>query len=322
MRAILAVLLISVALGGCKKPKMDDPPPDKAAAPAPKPTEVSEADKTNAYIECSNRFVERAYQARDRYLSWVDAKKGPTAKSSVLGTYTLVGDVATECRAKIDRVAGAKPSMPELEKAGEALVASLEVLGPLLEDANDYYGGHAYKDDKLEHGQALHPKLMAAFDAFAAADEGMSAELGKLEDENLDRQLKELAGKPDRVPYLITATIATGKKLMRVVSGVDIDKIDLAQLEPALAAYEAVVVELVNWTKAHKVEFDVSQFAQSTAPQVAFQTRALIKHRTDKAAWSSGDKVLIDGGNPDMVEGHPAAVVKAYNDVISASNSL
>jgi hypothetical protein len=206
---------------------------------------------------------------------------------------------------------------------GEGLVKSLEVLAPLLEEANDYYGGQQYKQDKMKHGQELHPKLMAAFDGFAAADDAMGDELGKLEDENLERQLKELAGKPDRVPYLITATIASGKKLVHVVSGIDdIEKVDLAALGPALEAYEAVVVELVNYVKAHKVEFDVSQFATSAAPQVAFQTRALIKHRQDKAKWTTGDKVLIDGGNPQMVEGHPAAVVKAYNDVISASNSL
>src|SRR5262249_16465789 len=97
MRAFLALTLVVASLGArCKKPKMDDAPDKAAATPPPKPTEVSEAEKTNAYIECSNRFVERAYQARDRYLSWVDAKKGPTGKESVLGTYTLVGDVATE----------------------------------------------------------------------------------------------------------------------------------------------------------------------------------------------------------------------------------
>jgi hypothetical protein len=242
----------------------------------------------------------------------------------VFGTYTLVGDVATECRAKIDRVSGAEPKMPELEKAGEALVASLEVLGPLLEDASEYFGGgKAYAQDQMKHGKELHPQLMAAFDAFAAADDAMGVQLGALEDASLERQMKEMADNPDRVPYLITATIANGKKVVRLVSGIDdIEQVDLAALEPALDAYEAVLVELINYIKTVKVEFDVSQFARTAAPAVAFQSRALIKHRKDKKKWDSGEKVLIDGGSPEMVEGHPAAVVNAYNDMIGASNSL
>jgi hypothetical protein len=328
-RSILVLMLATLVLGGatagCKKKMDKDDEAEATPKEPPKPTEVSDAEKTNAYIECSNRFVGRAYEARDRYLSWVDAKKGPTGKEkAVFGTYTLVGDVAKECRAKIDRVAGAKPSMPELEKVGEALVASLEVLGPLLEDASEYWGsGKAYVEDKSKHGQELHPKLMAAFDAFAAADEAMGVQLGALEDASLERQMKELADNPDRVPYLIVATIASGKKVVREVSGIDgIAKVDVAALEAALVPYEAVLVELINYIKTVKVEFDVSQFARDAAPKVAFQSRALIKHRKEKLKWSSGDKVLIDGGNPQMVEGHPAAVLNAYNDMIGASNSL
>ena len=48
----------------------------------------------------------------------------------------------------------------------------------------------------------------------------------------------------------------------------------------------------------------------------------LIKRKKEKTKWTSGDKVMIDGGNPGMVEGHPAQVVRAYNDMIDASNRL
>ncbi len=328
-RAIVVLLLATLCVGpvGCKKPDKAGASDEAAggeAAPAPA-SKVSDAEKTNAYIGCSNRFVSRAYQARERYLSWADAKKGPTGKEKIVfGTYTLVGDLDRECRAPIDHVATAEPRMPELEQAGEALVVALEALAPLLEDAVDYYGqGKAYKEDKLAHGKELHPKLMAAFEAFEAADHAMGVQLDAIEDHNLETRLASLQGQADRVPYLLTKTILTGKQLVRLVSGVDkIEAVDLAAFVPAVDAFEAVVVELVEWTKSHKVDGDVTSFARGPAPKVAFSSRALIQHVTSKAKWSSGDKMMIENGNPQMAEGHPASVVEAYNGMIAASNRL
>jgi hypothetical protein len=323
--SVAALVLIAVALApGCKKKDKAGADNEATEQAAPKPTKVTESEKTNTYIECSNKFVSRAYQAKERYLSWVDPKKGPTGKESVMGTYALNGDVAQDCRAKIDRIAASEPRMPELEAAGEALTASLEVLAPLLADAAKYYDGkQAYKEDKMKHGAELHPKLMAAFDAFTKADEQMGVQLDAIEDKNLDKQLADMKNAPDRVPYLITNVIATGKKLVRAISGADgLEDIDLAVVEPAYATFEAAAVELVEYTKANKVESKIVDFARGPAPKFAFQTLDMINRKKNKTKWTSGDKVMIEGGNPSMVEGHPASVVAAYNDMIEASNRL
>ncbi len=326
MRILLLIAVVLALAPGCKKDKAGagagDDATEKAAA---KPTKVTESEKTNTYIECSNKFVSRAYEAKKRYLSWVDPKTGPTGKErGVMGTYKLNGDVAKDCRAKVDRIAAAEPRMPELEAAGEALTASLEVLGPLLEDAAAYYDGkQAYKADKMKHGAELHPTLMAAFDAFTKADEQMGVQLDAIEDKNLEKQLAEMKNAPDGVPYLITNVIFTGKQLVRAISGADgLEDIDLAVVEPAYTTFEAAAVELVEYTKANEVDSKIIDFARGPAPRFAFQTLDMIKRKKAKTKWTSGDKVMIDGGNPGMVEGHPAAVVRSYNDMIEASNRL
>jgi hypothetical protein len=312
-RLLLVALVLSAA--ACKPKKQED---EKPAEPAP-PKSVSESEKSNAYIECSNRFVSRAYQSRDRYLSWVDAKKGPTGKEDIVyGVYTLVGDVKVECRDRLTAVSNG-PSMPELEAAGEHLTASLETLAPLLEEANDYFSGKDYQRDAWAKGKELHPKLMAAFEAFEKADAEMGAVLDAREDASLESQLAELSKSPDPTGYVLTNVIYTGKKLVHLASGVDdIGAIDLAAFQAALETFAAAVVDCANRAK----DPNVRGFATGAARAVVVQASLLVERRVKKTKWSSGDLVMINGGNPAMVDGHPAAVVSAYNDMIGASNRL
>ena len=46
-------------------------------------------------------------------------------------------------------------------------------LEPLLKEADDYYKQEDYKDDRMAKGKALHPRLIAAWDAFASADKAL-----------------------------------------------------------------------------------------------------------------------------------------------------
>ena len=310
------ILAVLVLVAGACKPKDKEGEAGKAGAASKKA--VTEAEKQNAYINCSNKFMSRAYQARDRYLSWADAKTGPTGKEKIVfGVYALTGDVAKDCRAKIAAVAHG-PSMPDLEAAGEQLVVALEQLAPLLEEANAYYSKKGHTQDKMAKGKELHPKLMAAFEGFEKADAEMGKVLDVMEDKNLEKQLEELASRPDRSAYFHTNVIFTGKKLVRLASGVDeLEQIDLPAFEAALATYAAAVD-----AASKAADPEIKSFASGPARGVVVQASNLVERRTKKIKWNSGDKVMINGGNPQMVDGHPAAVVRAYNDMINASNRL
>ncbi|MCE9580656.1 MAG: YiiG family protein [Deltaproteobacteria bacterium] len=300
-----------------------------AAVPTPdepdEPDEGAEGRKVNAYIECSNRFAQRAHQAADRYAEWVDLKKGPTASGPVLGTYTLVGDLDRECRKKLADAKAQPPAMPELEQAGDRFVTALGALEPLLVDASDYYSGGVYKTDAMKHGQELHPTLVAAFSEFKAADEVIDAQLDAFEDKSLAAAMAAREKSDGRtMPFLTLQIIVTGKKVMRLAAaGGDAAHVDAAALAPAVDALTAAITELQTYGHANKVgDATASIFVSSTAPAFAKQAQALLHHAKEKAPFESGDKMLIENGNPEMVTGTPQAVIKAYNDVIEASNQM
>jgi hypothetical protein len=339
LRAGIALSLIAALAGGCKKK-----PPGagsgtaaaaaaagsataaKAEPPAPPADDPgAESRKVNAYIECSNRFSERANQAIDRYTGWVDAKKGPSASGAVLGTYALVGDVAKECTAKLAAARADGPKLPELEAAGDKFVAALTTLEPLLADAADYYSAGVYKTDAMKHGQELHPKLLAAFAAFKDADAAVGAQLDAFEDRSLAKAMAAREQAEGRtLPFLVLQVIVTGKKVMRqATTAGQLAKLDGAALAPNVDALVAAVTELETFGRAHPPgDADAGIFVSTTAPALRKQAIAMLHHVKDKAPFESGERMLIDNGSAEMVDGTPQAVSKAYNDVVEASNRM
>jgi hypothetical protein len=141
-------------------------PADMAAAQAPPATE-----KLNAYVGCINRLSERAYESRKRYFSWV-GQNGPTGKERIIyGTYTIYD--TSDCKKNVEKANALEPRDAALEAAASAYVEAVSKLEPMLKDADDYYTQENYKDDKMARGRALHPVLVAAWDAFASADKAL-----------------------------------------------------------------------------------------------------------------------------------------------------
>src|SRR5882757_10857710 len=137
-----------------------------AFAQTPPPSSVTE--KLNAYVGCINRLSERAYESRKRYFSWV-GQSGPTGKERIIyGTYTIY-DTA-DCKKNVEKANALEPRDAALEAAASAYVEAVSKLEPMLKDADDYYTQENYKDDRMARGRALHPLLVAAWDAFARAD--------------------------------------------------------------------------------------------------------------------------------------------------------
>lgn len=116
-------------------------------------------DKMNAYVQFLNRSM-RASESLERYASWVDMKKGPTGKESIVyGLYSLY-DVRTEIAA-VEAATKAEPKMPELDAAILAYVETYKKIAPAIEKANKYYDRQDYKSDKMEGGKAYHKDIAA-----------------------------------------------------------------------------------------------------------------------------------------------------------------
>jgi len=150
------------------------------AAPDP---EAALAAKLAAYLVCINEESRAVHESRGRYLGWVrDAVKGPTCKESCVtwGIFKLTPATgARSCTEGVARLKTAAPRNAELEAAGDALVASLQELAPLVGEAERYYSQKDYEDDSCAKGQALHGKLLPAFARFDKADGALRAVLAR-----------------------------------------------------------------------------------------------------------------------------------------------
>jgi hypothetical protein len=272
--------------------------------------------KLNAYVECINRLSERSYQSRSRYFSWA-AKSGPTGKERIIyGTYTIYE--TAPCKQKVEAANALEPHEPELEAAAEAYAAAVVTLEPLLKEADDYYDQQNYKDDKMAKGRALHPRLVAAWNAFEAAD----VKLRKLVDEHQDRQARARLAEIERTEgikdrYHIEAVMLTAKYLIRAQQA---SPFNLEAFTKALSEFEAIVKATEDYAEANKGSKVGSSFIRD-AKSYLTTAKMLMRRVRDKVPYSQGDRMLMEsGGGAWMVEGSPARLARDYNQLISSYN--
>lgn len=181
-----------------------------AAAQAPLPP----AAKMNAYVGCINRLSARAYDSRSRYFSWA-GKNGPTGRErSIYGTYTIYDTAGY--RKNVEQANAMEPHDAALEAAATAFADAVGKLEPLLKEADDYYEQQNYKDDRMAKGRALHPRVVAAWDAFAAADRRLRGEVDAIDDRRALAKLPEIEkteGKKSR--YYVEALIIHAERVLR-----------------------------------------------------------------------------------------------------------
>lgn len=291
---------------------------------APRPCTAAESgdeaqsltQKLNAYVECINRLSERAYDSRSRYFSWV-GKGGPTGKERIIyGTYTIY-DTA-DCR---DAVAKANPLAPrdsQLEAAASAYVEAVVALEPLLKEADDYYEQEDYKDDKMAKGKALHPRLVAAWDAFAAADGKLRAAIDVIEDKRAAEKLAEIEkaeGRKGR--YHIQALMMKAKRVMRAEGA---EKPDIAAITAAVADYGEITKATEKYAADNKDSHIGSSFVND-AKELLTTSKQLMRRLRDKTGYSQGERMMLetDGGGW-MVEGSPPRLLRDYNELVEAFN--
>jgi hypothetical protein len=300
MKVFLAVLTFAMGLAAAVIPP----------AAAQTPPEVA---KVNAYVGCINRLSERSYESRKRYFSWV-GKNGPTGKERIIyGTYTIYD--TSECRRNVEKANALDPRDAELETAATAYADAVSKLEPLLKEADDYYEQENYKDDKMTKGKALHPRLVAAWDAFVAADKKLRAGVETVNDKRALLRLAEIEkteGKQAR--YHVEALMIEAKRVFRAN---DTAKPDIAEITKAIADYESAVAAAEQFSGAGKI----GSLFISNAKTYLVTGKQLMRRIRDKTPYSAGDRMMLNsGGGAWMVEGSPARLVRDYNQLIGAYN--
>lgn len=272
-------------------------------------------EKINAYVGCINRLSERAYESRERYFSWV-GKKGPTGKERIIyGTYTIYE--TADCKAEVEKANGLAPDDAALEAAASAYVEAVVALEPLLKEADDYYEQENYKDDKMAKGKELHPRLVAAWDAFAGADTKLRDGIDVIQDKQAVEKLAEIERSEGRKEaYLVQALMMRAKRLMRVQSA---SNPELAKITPALEDYEAITKETDAFI-AGNGEANIGSSFVGSAKSYLVTAKQLMRRVRDKVPYSSGDKMMLQSGGGWMVEGSPPRLMRDYNQLVESFN--
>lgn len=276
------------------------------AAPATEPPVLTQ--KMNAYVGCMNRLSSRSFESKARYFSWV-GKNGPTGRERIIyGTYTIYD--TSDCRKAVEKANALDPHEPDLEAAATAYVTAVTALEPLLKEANDYYDQENYKDDKMAKGKALHPRLVAAWDAFSTADAALRTRIDEIQDRRALERLAEIEkaeGRSGR--YYVESLMIEAKRVVRAETA---EKPDLGKITEAVTAYEAAV---------KGVEASAGSSFVGAAKTYLVSAKQLMRRIRDKVPYSTGDKMMLSGqGSGWMVEGSPPRVLRDYNDLVSSYN--
>jgi len=269
-------------------------------------------EKLNAYVGCINRLSARSYDSRKRYFSWV-SKNGPTGKERIIyGLYTICD--TSDCKKNVEKANALEPHDAELEAAASAYADAVGKLEPLLQEAGDYYKQEDYKDDKMAKGRALHPRLIAAWDAFGSADQALRTGVESINDRRALERVAAIEKSEGRTArYHVEVLMIQAK---RVVRASDQAKPDVAAITAALAEYEATVKGLDQLAGEAKID----SFFISGAKSYLTSAKQFMRRVRDKVPLSQGDRMMINAGGGEMIEGTPQRLLRDYNSLIEAYN--
>ena len=191
-------------------------------------------------------------------------------------------------------------------------------LEPLLKEADDYYSQENYKDDKMAKGKALHPRLVAAWDAFAAADQ-------KLRGERRSHQRQARAGEARR-----DREKRRPQGALPCRSADDPGQARAARRGRARPDIAAITQALTSTKTPSRRPSRLP--APAAAPKIGsffIEQREVVPHHgeaTDaphprQGALQPGDKMMLsNAGSGWMVEGSPQRLLRDYNQLVEAYN--
>jgi hypothetical protein len=311
MKRVRTLLLAGAAI--LLAPSLASPAAAQAQKPQPTPEQML-TEKMNAYVGCINRLSSRSYESRERYFSWA-AKTGPTGREKIIyGTYTIYD--TSDCRKNVEKANALEPRDAELEAVASAYADAVSKLEPLLKEADDYYDQENYKDDKMAKGKALHPRLVAAWDAFESADKALRSGVDTINDRRALARLAEIEQSDGRnARYHFEALMIKAKRVLRTE---DTAKPDIAAITQALNDYEETVKSAEQFSGSG--DGKIGSMFISSAKSYLTTAKQLMRRIRDKVPYSEGDRMMLGSGGGWMVEGSPPRLLRDYNQLVDSYN--
>ena len=188
-------------------------------------------------------------------------------------------------------------------------------LEPLLKETDDYYKQEDYKDDKMAKGRALHPRLVAAWDAFASADKALRGGVEAINDRRAVERLAAIeASEGRKARYHIEAAMIQAKRVLRVL---EMTTPDMAAIMQALGEYEGSV-RAIEALPADEAQ--IGSFFIGSAKSYLTTSKQLMRRIRDKVPYSQGDRMMLNAGGGWMVEGSLPRLQRDYNGLIESYN--
>lgn len=262
--------------------------------------------KSNGVVGLLNASL-RGKESWNRYLSWVDVRRGPTGKERIIYGLYSVGSSAKNAIEKARKAADEKPAIPALDDATRQLASAFEALIPILNEAEAYYDRKDYLSDNMAGGKALHERLVPAATAFLAARATTDALQDQFKD-MLDREqlakIEKAEGKSVRWHVRNTMTLA--KKAVDLMPSNPKGGADLQQFDAALAAFGNAVRDFDTATRESGKSTSIDSFPRDILGKLREMRDNIAKGRADNMTYS------IDYNN----------VIQQYNMMVTMSNAL
>ena len=278
-------------------------------------------------IECINNASSQVSRSEERYYSWTDPKVGPKGNEKIVyGLYEVNTSFVERCKKELVEFRKVKePPTKELDALIDAYELKLDAAATAVGEAHKYYSQKDYEDDKFAKAKTMHPNLVKAFQEFDTADQSLRDEISKLKAGMTEREIAKVEKEQGKKLLWHKLKMAIVAEKVLVAGKKNIDEIDLAKLEAATKELEDMVNQLETYEKAHADEVSkVMMWSMYSGKPVELvkAAKALVRRVRDKKPFGAGDVTLINGGNAQMVEGHPAHLLAKYNDLVKGGNAL
>jgi len=274
--------------------------------------------KSNLYIsECFNKYSNRIVESYNRYSMWVkNMDAGPTGKETlVYGLYDVSGD-GSDCERAVASAKLLDPDLPDVEESADKYVDSLKEVVSQIKGIYNYYEQEDYKDDNFAKGKEAHPALVAAFKEFKTANEDFSNAVDKLEDQVAEQEMARLKEDPGKeYEYYVVESGVKAKKIKSLLQTKGFEEISADEMSPLIEDFEKTIASLKNSPGSKKSSYD--SYAKS-CEDFSKASKEMMRRIRDGKKFSDSDRQLMSSGAGWMVEGSPAKVIKAYNDMIQA----
>lgn len=291
----------------------------KGPAPITKDSPENQATlrKLDGYVMCledAHHMFEVADRYRERY-----ATHAPAAADE---TPVLPATDPERCTGAMLASVQLDPKLPELDAAGRAYVdaeTQTYALTVAMHDAFD----HAGRTYNPAAGIALHPRLLAAFDQFDAAQAALFDQVFALNHKiHVDQLARRTRDEGRTLGVMLEELVVRAEEVVPFasISSDRLDAIDLAGMTNAIVALQSAVDEVSSYYDLHPAEAEALlkgfwQIPRDAKSYVA-AARNLAARARDHVAYTDAEKLQIVAHNEAAVVGTPAAMIAAYNQLL------